>query len=661
MENTNKLLDANGNEVILTEDDFKFVQSEKKIKEKSFDTKPTTFFKDALTRFVKSKSSVVAAFIIGILILLSIIVPVASPYKYNGSFSYQALLSPKLFDNGNFWAGKYKYKNITYNLNTGSYTAGEGASAITYESDYMNNVQFSYSKVNNQSAGAVGGIFVATSSTKSSSSNRSGIYNKIPFTISKSDDLVLHLDLVEDDEIAKSIDTVLAEYSIVLKSSTTADIVLKDVSKDYSSQTINISEVLQNKNIDKVENAEVRVLLKTSKTEFVCLPIRSLYFTTSNVDLKAKTDTYQIKNDKFATEGVINYNNDMTQEEIDAYIDSLKDYGASAQVNTTANIVALRSTKNLYGAEFASASFYYDEYAAKFGAQTHAITQTEMQTYIDNGWCKYTFGNPSSFEKLSEKCPVNEVLSEKEVGTSVELSANVTMYRYYGYNSMPHFIMGTDQYGNPMFSYAFFALQTSLLIAVIIFIINFTIGIIYGSIEGYFGGNVDLFMERITDILAYIPSTILLTLLFLNLGRTIKTFTLAMCLTGWIGVAGGTRTQFYRFKGREYVLASRTLGASDARLIFKHVLPNAMGTLITSTVLMIPGIIRSEATLAYLGLGLKGTASFGVILSENQTLLSSRGYLVIFPDVILALLMITFNLFGNGLRDAFNPTLKGSE
>jgi oligopeptide transport system permease protein len=86
-----------------------------------------------------------------------------------------------------------------------------------------------------------------------------------------------------------------------------------------------------------------------------------------------------------------------------------------------------------------------------------------------------------------------------------------------------------------------------------------------------------------------------------------------------------------------------------------------MGTLITSTVLMIPGIIRSEATLAYLGLGLKGTASFGVILSENQTLLSSRGYIVIFPDVILALLMITFNLFGNGLRDAFNPTLKGSE
>lgn len=660
MENTNKLLDANGNEVILTEGDFKFVKTEKKIKDKSFDTKPTTFFKDALTRFVKSKSSVVAAIIIGILVLLSIIVPIATPYKYNGSFSYQALLSPKLFDNGNFWAGKYKYKDITYNLNTGSYTAGEGASAITYESDYMSDVQFSYSKVNIKSDAAVGGIFVATSSTKSST-RKSGIYNKIPFTISKSDNLVLHLDLVEDDEIAKSIDTVLAEYSIVLSSSTTADIVLKDVSKDYSSQTINISEVLQNKNIDKVENALVKILLKTSKTEFVCLPIKSLYFTTSNAELKAKTDTYQIKNDKFATESVINYNNDMTQEEIDAYIDSLKDYGASAQVNTTANLVTLNSTKNLYGAELGKASFYYDEYAAKFGAQTHAITKTEMQTYIDNGWCKYTFGNTSSFEKLSEKCPVNEVSSEKEVGTSVELSANVTMYRYYGYNSSPHFIMGTDQYGNPMFSFAFFALQTSLLMAVIIFIINFTIGIIYGSIEGYFGGNVDLFMERIADILAYIPGTILLTLLFLNLGRTIKTYILAMCLTGWIGVASGTRTQFYRFKGREYVLASRTLGASDARLIFKHVLPNAMGTLITSTVLMIPGIIRSEATLAFLGLGLKGTASFGVILSENQTLLSSRGYLVIFPDIILALLMITFNLFGNGLRDAFNPTLKGSE
>ena len=132
-----------------------------------------------------------------------------------------------------------------------------------------------------------------------------------------------------------------------------------------------------------------------------------------------------------------------------------------------------------------------------------------------------------------------------------------------------------------------------------------------------------------------------------------------MCLTGWIGTAAITRTQFYRFRGREYVLASRTLGANDARLIAKHILPNAMGTIITSAVLMVPSIIFSEATISYLGLGLKNLASLGVILSYNQAELQTNPYLLIFPSVIIALIMISFNLFGNGLRDAVNPSLKG--
>ncbi|MBR3618050.1 MAG: ABC transporter permease, partial [Acholeplasmatales bacterium] len=125
--------------------------------------------------------------------------------------------------------------------------------------------------------------------------------------------------------------------------------------------------------------------------------------------------------------------------------------------------------------------------------------------------------------------------------------------------------------------------------------------------------------------------------------------------------AGRTRTQFYRFKGREYVLASRTLGASDMRLIFKHILPNGMGTIITSAVLMIPSVIFSESTLAYLRLGLTDLASFGVLLANNQQYISIYPNLIVFPAVIMSLMMISFNLFGNGLRDAFNPSLKGGE
>jgi len=128
-----------------------------------------------------------------------------------------------------------------------------------------------------------------------------------------------------------------------------------------------------------------------------------------------------------------------------------------------------------------------------------------------------------------------------------------------------------------------------------------------------------------------------------------------------MGTAGRTRTQFYRFKGREYVLASRTLGASDMRLIFKHILPNGMGTIITGAVLMIPSVIFSESTLAYLRLGLTDLASFGVLLANNQQYISIYPNLIVFPAVIMSLMMISFNLFGNGLRDAFNPSLKGGE
>ena len=157
------------------------------------------------------------------------------------------------------------------------------------------------------------------------------------------------------------------------------------------------------------------------------------------------------------------------------------------------------------------------------------------------------------------------------------------------------------------------------------------------------------------------PGMVVLTLIILHMGSNFRTFIVALCMTGWLGVAETTRTQFYRFRGREYVLASRTLGASDARLIARHILPNGLGTIITGSVLMIPLTIFSEASIAYLNLGLKNMSSLGVILADNQSELFANPFLLIFPAVIIALTMISFNLFGNGLRDAVNPSLKGEE
>ena len=146
------------------------------------------------------------------------------------------------------------------------------------------------------------------------------------------------------------------------------------------------------------------------------------------------------------------------------------------------------------------------------------------------------------------------------------------------------------------------------------------------------------------------------------MNNDVVAFLLAMFLTGWMGVSSRTRTQFYRFKGREYVLASRSLGARDPRLVFRHILPNSLGTIITSSILMIPSVIYSEASIAYLNLGLSSEMMFGVILSENRSEFNSYTvYLLVIPTFIMLLLLIAFNLFGNGLRDAFNPQLKGSE
>ena len=135
-------------------------------------------------------------------------------------------------------------------------------------------------------------------------------------------------------------------------------------------------------------------------------------------------------------------------------------------------------------------------------------------------------------------------------------------------------------------------------------------------------------------------------------------------LTGWISTAYRVRTQFYRFKHQEYVLAARTLGAKDLRLMAKHIFPNTLGTIITSSALAIPSTILSESMLSYLGivnLGSAGGTSLGTLLADAESRWIQFPHLMLYPALVISLLMICFNLFGNGLRDAFNPALRGVE
>lgn len=229
----------------------------------------------------------------------------------------------------------------------------------------------------------------------------------------------------------------------------------------------------------------------------------------------------------------------------------------------------------------------------------------------------------------------------------------------------PLFLLGTNDVGKDLFACLANGARFSLILAILVASVNLFVGAIYGSIEGYYGGKTDLIMERIVELLSSVPFMIVITLLkyHFNVSHVIVLF-IAFFLTGWTGMAGRTRMQFYRFKNQEYVLVARTLGASDSRIMFKHIFPNAIGTLITGSVLVIPSVIFSETSLSYLGiidLNTSGITSIGTLLAKGQNYLFTYPHMILFPAIFISLLMLCFNLFGNGLRDAFNPSLRGTE
>ncbi len=262
----------------------------------------------------------------------------------------------------------------------------------------------------------------------------------------------------------------------------------------------------------------------------------------------------------------------------------------------------------------------------------------------------------------------------RKVDGGIEVRAEYYEYYIYQHNEVkkdgikePVFWFGTTQTGKDIFACLAYGARFSFIFATIVAIANFIVGVIWGAISGYFGGKIDHFMERFAEILGAIPTIIVITLLKYHMGTASQVLVLfiAFFLTGWIGMAGRTRMQFYRFKNQEYVLAARTLGASDSRIMFKHIFPNGLGTIVTSFALVIPGMIYSETSFTYLGiinLEAGNTTSVGTLIAAGQqSIMANAAYVAFFPCMFLVLLMLSFNLFGNGLRDAFNPSLRGTE
>jgi len=257
---------------------------------------------------------------------------------------------------------------------------------------------------------------------------------------------------------------------------------------------------------------------------------------------------------------------------------------------------------------------------------------------------------------------VLETLNEHEVNGVIMCDVKVDYYAFCGAPADEYHWLGTDSLGRDLMTRLFRGARISLLIAVITVFTNVFIGVVYGAVSAYYGGKVDIFMTHLAEVMDGMPYVVVTILFMLVLGAGIFSIILAMTVTGWIGTSRLIRAQFYRFKGREYVLAARTLGVPDRVLIFRHILPNCVGPLITRSMIAIPGAIFSESFLAYIGLGIAPpNPSIGILLSDGQKVLLQYPYQTVFPAILISVLMIAFNLFSNGLRDALDPTKRGEE
>ncbi|HHY98799.1 MAG TPA: ABC transporter permease [Firmicutes bacterium] len=219
--------------------------------------------------------------------------------------------------------------------------------------------------------------------------------------------------------------------------------------------------------------------------------------------------------------------------------------------------------------------------------------------------------------------------------------------------------LGTDNLGRDIFARLCYGARISLFIGIMAATMDLVIGVIYGGISGYCGGIVDDIMMRVVDVLYGIPWLIIVILLLVVMPPGLWTIILAMSITGWIGMARLVRGQILQIKEQEYVLAAQVLGASPARIIARHLVPNAMGVIIVNLTFTIPSAIFGEAFLSFIGLGVPlPLASLGSMANDGYQYLLIYPYQLFFPAIAICLIMLGFNFVGDGLRDALDPKLR---
>ena len=222
-------------------------------------------------------------------------------------------------------------------------------------------------------------------------------------------------------------------------------------------------------------------------------------------------------------------------------------------------------------------------------------------------------------------------------------------------NSM--YWVGTDELGRDVFSRAVTATRVSLLVGIIAAGVSTLLGILVGSLSGFFGGWLDHILMRITEVFQVVPQFFLAVVLVALFGASVLNIIVAIALLTWPIIARLTRSEFLSLKSRQYVDAAYLGGASNTRLIFREILPNAMGPIIVSATLLVGRAMLTEAGLSFLGLGDPSRISLGVMLYQSRPFVQFAWWAALFPGMMIFLAVLSTNLIGDGLNDVINPHL----
>ena len=229
----------------------------------------------------------------------------------------------------------------------------------------------------------------------------------------------------------------------------------------------------------------------------------------------------------------------------------------------------------------------------------------------------------------------------------------------YAKNDVPkdkYFYLGTDYLGRSLAQRIIYGTKVSLIVALVATFFDLTVGVAYGIISGWKGGRVDNVMQRIIEIISSIPNLVIVVLMLVVLKPGMTSIILAIAISSWTTMARMIRAETLSLKTQEYVLAARTLGESPTKIAWKHLVPNLSSIIIIQTMYTIPSAIFFEAFLSFIGIGITAPETFlGVLLNEGQKNFQFLPYQMWYPAIVLCVLMIAFNLLGDGLRDAFDP------